>query len=311
MDAGRLQNRLNLLGPLLRERFGAPVVKIGLEAGLSCPNRDGSLGLTGCAWCAPAGSGRGRAHLGIAAQLDQGLARLRERAARAGRRPPLTLAYFQAHTSTHAPTPALRAIFEEALAVPGVAGLIVSTRPDCLDEPRWDLLSELAARLPFWLELGLQSANDATLAALGRGHDVKCFARAAEEAGRRGIQVVAHVILGLPGEAPEHTWATADLLGELAVGGVKMHNLMVLEGAPLAEDWRRERFQPWDLETWARAAAGFLARLPPDMVIHRLCADPGAEILLAPAWAGSKDLALRALAGYLEENDLRQGALRP
>jgi radical SAM protein (TIGR01212 family) len=313
MDGALLRSRVNLLGPWLRERFGGPVVKIGLETGLTCPNRDGTLGRAGCAWCAP--SGAGRAGLKVSEQLEQGLARLRARAEAAGRRPgrlpPLALAYFQAHTSTHAPPEKLRALFGQALALPEVAGIVVSTRPDCLDVPRWEVLAELAAAKPFWLELGLQSAHDATLAALGRGHDAACFAQAVAEAGRRGIDVAAHVILGLPGEGPEQVWATADFLGGLGLWGVKMHNLMILEGAPLAEAWRAGGLPLWNLATWVEAAAGFLARLPREMVVHRLAADPGPERLLAPDWAGSKDLALTALARYLEEHDLRQGALRP
>jgi radical SAM protein (TIGR01212 family) len=316
MDGSLLANRLNLLGPWLKTRFGGPVVKIGLETGLSCPNRDGTLGRAGCAWCPPAGSGRGRAGLSVSDQLAEGLARLRDRAERAGKRPgklpPLALAYFQAHTSTHGPPERLRAQFQEALTFPEVAGVIVSTRPDCLDGPRWEVLAELAAARPFWLELGLQSAHDLTLKSLGRGHDAACFARAVAEASRRGIAVVAHVILGLPGETPEHTEATADFLAGVGeVWGVKMHNLMVLDGAPLAEDWRAGGFEPWDLATWTRAAGGFLARLPREVVVHRLAADPGADRLLAPAWAGRKDLALAALARYLEEHDLKQGALCP
>jgi uncharacterized protein len=315
MDGALLASRVNLLGPWLRARFGGPVVKIGLTTGLSCPNRDGTLGRTGCAWCAPSGAGRGHTGLGISGQLEQGLARLRTRAQRVGKQPgkppPLALAYFQAHTSTHCPPERLRAQFQEALAFPDVAGVIVSTRPDCLDQARWEVLTELAAARPFWLELGLQSRHDATLAALGRGHDAACFAAACAEAGSRGIAVVAHVIMGLPGETPEHTDATAEFLAALGIWGVKMHNLMILDGAPLAEAWRQGGCQPWDMATWTRAAAGFLARLPWEMLVHRLAADPGSDRLLAPAWAGRKDLALAALARYLEEHDLRQGALCP
>jgi radical SAM protein (TIGR01212 family) len=219
MDGALLSRRINLLGPWLKWRFGGPVVKLGLDAGLSCPNRDGTLGRAGCAWCAPSGAGRGPAGLGeglgVSAQIEQGLARLKARAKRRpGQPPPLALAYFQAHTSTHAPPEKLRALFGQALAFPEVAGVIVSTRPDCLDGPRWEVLAELAAAKPFWLELGLQSARDATLTALGRGHDAACFARAVAEAGRRGIPLAAHVILGLPGEGPEDAWATADFLAD-------------------------------------------------------------------------------------------------
>ncbi|MBI5521286.1 MAG: TIGR01212 family radical SAM protein [Desulfarculus sp.] len=309
MDANLLSERITLLGPVLRARFGGPVAKIGLEAGLGCPNRDGTLGHGGCAYCPPAGSGRGQGRSSITRQLEQGLERLAARASRAGREMPRVLAYFQAHTSTHAPAETLALLFEEARAFPGLAGLVVSTRPDCLDPPRWDLLNRLHERLPLWLELGLQSAHGPTLAAINRGHGLACFDAAVAQARARGIEVVAHVILGLPGEGIAQTNATARHLASLGLWGVKMHNLMVLEGAPLAADHAAGRFTPWPLEQWAAAAAHFLARLPRQTVIHRLAADPGPERLLAPAWAARKDLALKALAGYMLEHDLRQGDL--
>jgi radical SAM protein (TIGR01212 family) len=249
--------------------------------------------------------------LSISQQLQQGLERLSRRSARAGRPLPRLLAYFQAHTSTHAPAEALAPLFNEALAFPGLAGLIISTRPDCLDAPRWDLLEGLSHRLPLWLELGLQSAHDATLAAINRGHGLACFDQAVAQARARGIAVVAHVILGLPGEDLKQTNATARHLAGLGLLGVKMHNLMVLEGAPLAADWAAGRFTPWPLEQWAQAAAQFLARLPREMVIHRLAADPGPDKLLAPDWAARKDLALQALAGYMQEHNLSQGDACP
>jgi radical SAM protein (TIGR01212 family) len=311
MDASRLSARINLLGPVLKARFGGPVAKIGLDAGLGCPQRGGPLGLAGCAYCPPSGSGRGLGHLSISQQLEQGRQRLAGRAARAGRPLPRLLAYFQAHTSTNAPADILEPLFQEALDFPGLAGLVISTRPDCLDQPRWDLLGRLQGRLPLWLELGLQSAHEPTLAALGRGHGLACFDQAVAEAQARGIEVVAHVILGLPGEGLEHVQATARYLAGLGLWGVKMHNLMVLEGAPLAADFAAGRFQPWSLDKWCAVAAEFLALLPRSMVIHRLVADPGPDQLLAPDWAGRKDLALAALAGYMQENNLSQGDACP
>lgn len=308
MDARRLAQRLNLLGPWLRGSWGGPVVKIGLDAGLGCPNRDGTIARGGCSFCPPGGAGSGGGG-GVAAQLARGLERLGRRAAARQEPPPRALAYFQAFSSTHGPAPRLRGLYEAALAAPGVAGLIISTRPDCLDGPRWDLLSELAGRGSLWLELGLQSAHEATLTALGRGHDVACFDAALAEASRRGLRVVAHVILGLPGEELAHTNATARHLAGLGVWGVKLHNLMILEGARLAADWRAGRVYTWPRRKYVQAAAQFLARLPRETLIHRLAADPGPELLLAPDWAAHKDQTLAALADYLQENDLAQGSL--
>ncbi len=308
MNAARLTERLNLLGPWLRRRFGGPVVKLPLDAGLSCPNRDGTIGRGGCSFCPPSGSGTGRGGEPLERQLADGLARLAARAHRRGQAPPQALAYYQAFSATHAPAPRLEALLAPALAAP-VVGIIVSTRPDCLDPPRLEVLARAAERKPLWLELGLQSASDQTLAALGRGHDFACFAGAVEQARQAGLEVVAHVILGLPGEMPEHTAATAEALAGLGVWGVKLHQLMVLEGARLAAEFAAGRLRPWSRERWARAAAEFLGRLPRRTLIHRLVADPGRDRLIAPAWAGDKDAALSALADELERRDLKQGDL--
>jgi len=309
VNATRLAGRVNLLGPWLRARFGRPVVKLPLDAGLSCPVRDGTIARAPCAFCPPSGSGRGQGDVPIARQIEQALARLEERSRRRNKPVPLALAYFQAYTTTHTSAHNLRRILEPACRHPRVAGLIVSTRPDCLDPARWQVLEEAARTKPMWLELGLQSAHDQTLAALGRGHDVACFQAAAAEARARGIPVVAHVILGLPGEGPEHTAATAEFLARLGVWGVKMHNLMVLAGSRLAGEYTAGRLSLWSREQWAAAAAEFLARLRPETLVHRLVADPGPDRLLAPDWAGDKDRALTALAEALEARDLRQGAL--
>lgn len=308
MNHARLADRINLLGPWLRKRFGGPAVKIALDAGLSCPNRDGSLGRAGCSFCPPGGSGPGTGGVPAGEQLRAGLQRLAQTAARRRRRVPAALAYFQAFSSTHAPVEVLENLYRQVLGVPGAAGVIVSTRPDCLDEPRWKLLGELNRRTTFWLELGLQSAHDSTLERLGRGHDLAAFDAAARRARELGVRTAVHVILGLPGEDVSHTNATAEHLARLGVWGVKLHSLMVLDQTRLADEYRAGEFTPWSREVWARAAAEFLARLPRRMLVHRLAADPGRDRLLAPAWAADKDRALGALADYLEQHDLEQGS---
>ena len=192
-----------------------------------------------------------------------------------------------------------------------MAGLVISTRPDCIAEPVWELLAELQEGGPLWLELGLQSAHDRTLAAMGRGHDVACFDAAVRRAHELGLKVVAHVILGLPGEEPEHTEATAAHLAGLGVWGVKLHHLMILQGAALAREYAAGRVACWSLDKYALAAARFVARLPREMVIHRLAADPGQDNLLAPDWAADKDGILSALAQAMVQNHLEQGSLYP
>ena len=304
MDASRLAQRVNLLGPWLRRVMGGPTLKISLDAGLGCPHRPGGIGLGGCIYCPPGGSGQGRGG-SVSEQLSQGLARLRSR-----RGPtPRALAYFQAYTATNAPPEILEPLFMEVARHPAVAGIIVATRPDCLPPGTWELLQELARRRPLWLELGLQSAHDATLQRINRGHDVACFDAALDQAHLHGLRVVTHVILGLPGEDISHTNATARHLARREVWGVKLHNLMVLAGAPLAKKHRAGELRLWSREEYAAAAAAFLARLPHRMLVHRLAADPGPDRLLAPEWAAGKDAVLGAIAQALEEANLRQGDL--
>lgn len=310
MNSNRLNQRINLLGPWLKQRFGGRVVKLALDAGLTCPNRDGSLGVGGCSFCPPSGSGTGRGGVPLTRQIEEGLARLVGQAERQGKSAPQALAYYQAFSSTYAPAPRLAEILAPALDAP-LCGVIVSTRPDCLDEPRWRVLSQAARQKPLWLELGLQSSHDATLAALGRGHDFACFAKAVRRAQELSIKVAAHVILGLPGEGPEHMAATARALAGLKVWGVKLHQLLVLESARLAADYGAGRLTIWSREEWARAAADFLGRLPAQTLIHRLAADAGRDRLIAPLWAADKQACLAALAAELERRDLRQGDLCP
>ncbi|MCB2193311.1 MAG: TIGR01212 family radical SAM protein [Deltaproteobacteria bacterium] len=306
MDAARLAQRVNLLGPWLRRVMGGPTLKISLDPGLGCPHRPGGVGPGGCIYCPPGGSGHGRGG-SVAQQLSQGLARLQSRSPRGPT--PRALAYFQAYTATNAPAQVLEPMFLQVARHPAVAGIIVATRPDCLPPPTWDLLAEMARRRPLWLELGLQSAHDATLERINRGHDVANFDRAVGQAHKRGLRVVAHVILGLPGEDKGHTNATARHLARQGIWGVKLHNLMVLAGAPLAKKQRAGGLSLWSREDYATAAAAFLARLPRRMLVHRLAADPGPDRLLAPDWAADKDAVLGAIAQALEIDNLRQGDL--
>lgn len=295
-----------MLGPWLRSRFNSHVVKIGLDAGFGCPNRIAGRG--GCSFCPPAAYGH-RGAKSVTGQLLDGLDRLRQKARRNKRPSPLALAYFQAYSSTNASPEMLEAALGQVININGVCGAIVSTRPDCLDTPRWETLERLRQQIPMWLELGLQSAHDQTLKTINRGHDVACFDAAVDQAHGRGFDVVAHVVLGLPGEEPEQTAATADHLAELGLWGVKMHNLMILEGSHLADDFHNKIFKPWPLEKYAKAAAEFIGRLPRETLVHRLAADPGRDRLLAPDWAADKDAILSAIAGELERRNIKQGDL--
>ncbi len=289
----------------LRERFGVRVQKLSLDAGLSCPNRDGRVGTGGCLYCNARGSGTGAAARGesLTAQLQAGRARLQRRYG-ASR----FIAYFQSFSNTYAPVARLRALYQEALAAPEVVGLSIGTRPDCLDDEVLELLAGLARERLLWLELGLQSAHDRTLKALNRGHDVACFTRAVERAASRGLEVVAHVILGLPGEGPEEMAATAAYLARLPLQGVKIHLLYVVEGSGLARLYRAGAYTCLTAEAYVQLVVDFVELLPPQLVMHRLTGDPHRQELLAPDWCLEKSRVLSRLKEEFARRGSRQGS---
>jgi len=301
-----MPNRYNDLNSYLRGLFGCRVQKITVDAGLSCPNRDGAIATGGCIYCNSQGSGTG-AHgrgLSIAAQLEAGKAAMARRY-----RAEKFIAYFQSFSNTYAPVERLRALYEEALGVEGVVGLFIGTRPDCVPEPVLDLLQEMARRSLVWVEYGLQSARDATLALIHRGHDAACFLRALEATHRRGIQVCAHVILGLPGESGADARFTADTLAAAGVDGVKLHNLYVVKGTRLDTLFRSGAYRCLERQEYVEQVVDVLERLPAKIVIQRLTGDPHPEELAAPPWSRGKAATLKAIHETLERRNTWQGKL--
>jgi len=292
----------------LRNIFDARVAKLPIDAGFTCPNRDGRSGTGGCVYCDGRGSALRRS--GPLPSVTAQLAAMRERYLRHGAE--RFIPYFQTFTNTDAPPERLRALWDEAVGfAPEVVGLAVGTRPDCVPDATLDLLAGYLPRGRVHLELGLQSAHPATIARIGRGHTRGQFDDAAIRAAARGIEVVAHVILGLPGESASMMRETAQALAALPIAGVKIHALLVLEGTALAGDWRAGRVPVPDLATYAGWVADFLELLPPGIFIERLTADGYREILLAPAWAREKPAVLAAIERELARRDSRQGARVP
>ncbi len=287
----------------LRERFGCRVQRITLDAGLTCPNRDGTRGTGGCIYCNPRGSGTGKAST---MSITQQVQVARERLARRYKAKKL-IAYFQSFSNTYAPVEKLEAMYREALAQPDIVGLAIGTRPDCVPPPVLDLLEELSGETYLWVEYGLQSIHDTTLKLINRGHTVEDFVRTVEETRRRGIEVVVHVILGLPGEGREEMLATARALGEMDIQGVKLHLLYVIKDTPLARLYQEGQYRCLTREEYADVVGEFLALLPPHVVIHRLTGDPHPHELLAPTWALEKQRNLEAIHRSLAERDLWQG----
>jgi hypothetical protein len=285
----------------LQGRFGTRVQKLTLDAGLTCPNRDGRVGTGGCLYCNARGSGTGAAARGVSltAQIQTGMRSL-QRHYGASR----FIAYFQSFSNTYGPAARLQTLYDEALAFPEVVGLSIGTRPDCLDDEVLDLLEGYAQGRLLWLELGLQSAHDRTLQGINRGHDVACFTKAVERAAAKALEVVAHVILGLPGEGPEEMGATAAYLARLPLQGVKIHLLYVVEGSGLARLYRAGAYECLTEADYVRLVVDFVEILPPHFVIHRLTGDPHRQELLAPGWCINK----ARVMGKIREEFSRRGS---
>lgn len=276
----------------LKKRFGVRVHKISVDAGFGCPNRNGGRSGPGCLFCDPGGSGAVgiERQLSVAAQIEQGKEVMR-RKYKATR----FMAYFQPFSNTLAPVAHLRALYDEALAVDDVLGLAVGTRPDCVPGEVLDLLAEYHRRTYFWLELGLQSSHDRTLAWLRRGHDFATFVKACDEARSRGLRVCVHVILGLPGESRADMLATADILAGLQVEGVKLHLLHVLRDTPLGSLYLDGKLSLPTMQEYVELVVDVMERLHPATLIHRLTGDGPRDQLLAPRWSLNKWEVLNAI----------------
>lgn len=310
---------LRLLAPWLRERFGQALHRVALDAGSTCPNRDGTRGRGGCVYCDVEGSGTGalKSGLDIATQLELGLERIARRGPDVG-----AIAYFQSYSNTYVAPERL----EEVLAAvepflgapppgrPPIRVLALATRPDTL--PDWALarLERLARRLPVWLELGLEAADDGVLQRIHRLHSVAEFEDAVGRAHGRGLEVVGHAILGLPGDGRAGARRSAEVLARSGVAGVKVHHLLVLRRTVLERWWREQlggiREHGLELltpETYVAWLADFVERLDPGQVLHRLTADASADQELAPRWTVSKQQIRERLEAELERRGSAQG----
>ena len=299
-----MDKRYNDLNTYLRSLFGCRVQKITVDAGLSCPNRDGAVASGGCIYCNARGSGTG-AHtrgLTITDQLLQGKQSLSRRY-----KAKKFLAYFQSFSNTYAPVDTLKKLYDEALAVEDVVGLSIGTRPDCVDESVLELLQDYAGHHLVWIEYGLQSASDRTLEFINRGHDVQCFKDAIKKTSNRGIGICAHVILGLPHESRGDMLNTAHTLADLGIDGIKLHLLYVVKGTLLETYYRQGKYKCLEQREYVDLVCDFIERLPSDMIIQRLTGDPHPQELVAPQWALRKSETLAKIRNTLEKRDSRQG----
>lgn len=289
---------------MLRERFGEKVYKVTLNGGMSCPNRDGTLGTRGCIFCSEGGSGDFAADvsLSVTEQIESQIALL------SAKRPiQKYIAYFQAYTNTYAPVEYLRKIFKEAMSHPGIVALSVGTRPDCLGEEVLELLEELNRIKPVWIELGLQTIHEKTAQYIRRGYRLSCFDQAVERLRRRNIEVIVHTILGLPGESREDILETMRYLNQKDIQGIKLQLLHVLKGTDLAYDYLAGRFRVYEREEYLDLLIQCLENLDPEIVIHRITGDGPKDLLIAPLWASRKREVLNLLHHQMKEQNSYQG----
>lgn len=298
------------LQPWLVERYGREVHRIALDAGSSCPNRDGTKGFGGCTYCDVEGSGTGALRSGeeLARQLDAGFRRLARREDRAG-----AIAYFQSYSNTYVSIERLREVLSVVEPHVGRGGarivaVSLATRPDTLSEAALDVLTALSNSVDVWIELGLETASDEVQRTIRRFHTLAEFEDAARRVKRRGLLLVGHAILGLPGDGRAGARRTADALSEARCDGVKVHQLMVLRRTQMEKPWRNGELAVLDEDTYVDWLADFVERLRPDQVLHRLTGDaPDAE-LLAPRWVLHKNDVRARLATELARRGARQGS---
>jgi hypothetical protein len=288
----------------LRQIFGCRVQKISIDAGMSCPNRDGRTGTGGCIYCNARGSGTGAFSQGIsvAEQIVRSKALMAKRY-----KASKYIAYFQSFSNTYAPVSVLKHLYDAALTVPEVVGLAIGTRPDCVDASILGLLESYADHYLIWIEYGLQSVHDQTLQQINRGHDFACFQKAVSLTRGRGIKICTHLIFGLPGETRKMMMNTARTIAAMGIDGVKLHLLYVVKGTALETLYQQGDYRCLEQQEYVDIVCEVLALLPREMVIQRLTGDPHPEELVAPFWSLQKSQTLSMIAETLRNRDSWQG----
>ena len=299
------QEHFYSLNKFLKQRHGTKVIKLSIDGGFTCPNRDGSISSKGCLFCSEKGSGdfipspTGT----ITSQLNASIDLLSKKW------PNITnyIAYFQSYSNTYASLDVLKAKYEEALSFPSVVGLAIATRADCLDDKIIDYLEELSHKTHLWIELGLQSSNAKTAKWMNRGYSSLFFEKILYKLSQKNIEIVVHLILGFPNEKLVDMLNSAKYISNLPLQGIKLHMLHVLDNAPLGQIYVKEPFDLLSKEEYIFTVGEILKLLPPHFVIHRLTGDGDAKHLLAPLWTKNKKQLLNDLNHYLKINDIYQG----
>lgn len=297
-------NRYYSLNDYCHDIFGEKVYRLSINGGMTCPNRDGTLSSKGCLYCSEGGSGdfASNFNTSITTQLNEAKAKIQNKT-----NCKKFIAYFQAYTNTYASVDYLKKIFYEAINSPDIAALSIATRSDCLSDDILDLLSDLNKIKPVWIELGLQSIHNSTLKAMNTHTTVEQFDAAVLELSNRNIDVIAHLILGLPGETKEMMISSVLHVANSKVSGIKLQLLHVLKNTPLEEIYSKKPFRLFSLEEYCDFIIDCLELLPKNMVIHRLTGDGPRNLLVAPLWSTDKKRVLNTINHHLKERDTYQG----
>lgn len=298
----------NEFGTYLRSIFGCKVQKITIDAGFTCPNRDGKVGRGGCTYCNnqtfnPAYCHR---HLPVREQMIEGISFF------AHKYPTMRyLAYFQAYTNTYDSLDKLKERYEEALEVDGCVGIVIGTRPDCMPEELIDYLQELSQRTFVLVEYGIESTDDATLLRINRGHDYACAADAVKRTAARGIPVGAHIILGLPGEDRDALMHQASILSQLPITTLKLHQLQLIRGTRMAKEYEEspDDFSLFALDDYIETVIDYIERLRPDIVLERFASQSPKELLVAPDWGVKNHELVDKVKRRMRERSTYQGRL--
>ena len=304
-----LENGYYSLSEYCKKTYGEKFYRIALDAGMTCPNRDGTLGSHGCIFCSAGGSGDFAAHSethDIISQINHGKAQ-----SAAKFRGSRYIAYFQAYTNTYDRPERLYRLYTQALSHPDIAGISIATRPDCLSADVLEVLSRCLMEYPdqfLWVELGLQTIHEQTARYLRRGYPLPVFEEAIRALKERQIPVIVHVIAGLPGEDATQFYETVSYVNSWRPFGIKLQLLHVLRGTDLAADYEQHRFEALTMEQYIEMTAHALTLLSPDIVIHRLTGDGPKKLLIAPLWSADKKTVLNALHRYLKEHRVKQGS---
>ena len=288
----------------LKLLYGERVQKIVVDAGLTCPNRDGKISKQGCIYCNEKGSGSGLFTQGmsITEQIESGKKAMIRRY-KANK----FLVYFQSFTNTYTTCAKMKAMYDEALLPKEIVGMAIGTRPDCIDKEKLDLIETYTKNHLIWIEYGLQSVHNSTLAIINRGHDFKCFEKAVNMTHNRNINICAHVILGLPQENKKMMIHTAQKLADTGIHGIKLHLLYVIKGTYLAQMWKNGKYQCMNQKDYVETLCDFLEILPKNIIIQRVTGDPHPEELLSPNWAMQRNETFKMIQKTLEKRNSWQG----